>query len=261
MIKKHTKEEWLEALELYKKGYGSTIISRLTGLDGSDIRRRIRQYLVSGIWQTEIKRPVRASPSIKKNAVDDVVSQSLSYAEVVVKYGISFDSLKTWLRKYRHGGYEELLATRPKGRPPKMNKAKPKRTALATAANADVRYKDRMFEVDTTKNVVYATGVPQLSARHNLMAIVQDIFKQNISFYANETDESLVDLKMDIYSPKNDGEKKRAAVIVAHGGSFVAGAKDDTDQKSVAYCGSLAALPCKMTRALSLSQKTVAITR
>lgn len=114
-------------------------------------------------------------------------------------------------------------------------------TALATAANADVRYKDRMFEVDTTKNVVYATGVPQLSARHNLMAIVQDIFKQNISFYANETDESLVDLKMDIYSPKNDGEKKRAAVIVAHGGSFVAGAKDDTDQKSVAYCGSLAA--------------------
>ncbi len=113
--------------------------------------------------------------------------------------------------------------------------------AFATAANADVRYKDRMFEVDTTKNVVYATGVPQLSARHNLMAIVQDIFKQNISFYANETDESLVDLKMDIYSPKNDGEKKRAAVIVAHGGSFVAGAKDDTDQKSVAYCGSLAA--------------------
>ena len=79
--------------------------------------------------------------------------------------------------------------------------------AFATAANADVRYKDRMFEVDTTKNVVYATGVPQLSARHNLMAIVQDVFKQNISFYANETDESLVDLKMDIYSPKNDGEK------------------------------------------------------
>jgi transposase len=128
MNKKHTKEEWLEALELYKKGYGSTLIARRTGLDDSDIRRRIRQYLVSGIWQTEIKRPVRVSPSIKKNAVDDVVSQSLSCAEVVVKYGISFDSLKTWLRKYRHGGYEELLATRQKGRPPKMNKAKPKRT-------------------------------------------------------------------------------------------------------------------------------------
>ena len=124
MIKKHTKEEWLEALELYKKGYGSTIISRLTGLDGSDIRRRIRQYLVSGIWQTEIKRPVRVSPSIKKNAVDDVVSQSLSCAEVVVKYGISFDSLKTWLRKYRHGGYEELQATKSKGIQPKMPKAK-----------------------------------------------------------------------------------------------------------------------------------------
>jgi acetyl esterase/lipase len=72
------------------------------------------------------------------------------------------------------------------------------------------------------------------------MAIVQDIFKQNISFYANETVTKDVDLTMDIYSPKDDTENKRAAVIVAHGGSFVAGAKDDKDQKSIAYCNSLA---------------------
>ena len=112
--------------------------------------------------------------------------------------------------------------------------------ALATAANAE-RYRDSTFKVVKTKDVVYATEVPQLNARHNLMAIVQDIFKQNISFYANETVTKDVDLTMDIYSPKDDKENKRAAVIVAHGGSFVAGAKDDTDQKSVAYCDSLAA--------------------
>ena len=102
-------------------------------------------------------------------------------------------------------------------------------TALATAANADnKRYRDRMFDVVKTTDVVYATKVPQLNARHNLMAIVQDIFKQNISFYANETVTKDVDLTMDIYSPKDDTENKRAAVIVAHGGSFVAGAKGDT---------------------------------
>jgi len=28
------------------------------------------------------------------------------------------------MRKYRHGGYEELFATKPKGRPPKMPKPK-----------------------------------------------------------------------------------------------------------------------------------------
>ena len=112
--------------------------------------------------------------------------------------------------------------------------------ALATAANAE-RYRDSTFKVVKTKDVVYATEVPQLNARHNLMAIVQDIFKQNISFYANETVTKDVDLTMDIYSPKDDTENKRAAVIVAHGGSFVAGAKGDTDQKSVAYCDSLAA--------------------
>ena len=113
--------------------------------------------------------------------------------------------------------------------------------AFATAANADalIRYKDRMFTVDTTKDVVYAEDVPQPSKQHNL-ALTAAALGQNISFYANETDVSPVDLKMDIYRPKNDGEKKRAAVIVAHGGSFVAGAKND-DQKSVTYCDSLAA--------------------
>ncbi|SHL05707.1 helix-turn-helix domain-containing protein, partial [Fibrobacter sp. UWB12] len=48
----------------------------------------------------------------------------LSYAETVAKYDLSFCCLKKWLRKYRHGGYEELLAIKPRGRPPKMPKPK-----------------------------------------------------------------------------------------------------------------------------------------
>lgn len=44
----------------------------------------------------------------------------------MAKYGISRYCLQSWLRKYRHGGYEELLATKPKGRRPKV--PKPKRT-------------------------------------------------------------------------------------------------------------------------------------
>lgn len=115
-------------------------------------------------------------------------------------------------------------------------------TALATAANAACeRYKDCSFDVKKTADVVYAEGVPQLKEQHNLSALVSS-FGQSIAFYKNETNVEKINLKMDIFTPTNDGgAEKRAAVIVAHGGSFVAGAKDDKDQKSIAYCGSLAA--------------------
>jgi transposase len=50
---------------------------------------------------------------------------------VTVKYGISRHCLQAWLRKFRHGGYEELLATKPKGRPPKMSMSKKRRKELS----------------------------------------------------------------------------------------------------------------------------------
>jgi hypothetical protein len=114
-------------------------------------------------------------------------------------------------------------------------------TALATAANAECeRYKDCSFDVVKTTDEVYATDVPQLKEQHNLSALVSS-FGQSIAFYKNETNVEKINLKMDIFTPTNDGgAEKRAAVIVAHGGAFVAGAKDDS-QKSIGYCSSLAA--------------------
>ena len=114
-------------------------------------------------------------------------------------------------------------------------------TALATAANAACeRYKDCSFDVVKTTDEVYATDVPQLKEQHNLSALVSS-FGQSIAFYKNETNVEKINLKMDIFTPTNDGgAEKRAAVIVAHGGAFVAGAKDDS-QKSIGYCSSLAA--------------------
>ena len=112
--------------------------------------------------------------------------------------------------------------------------------AFATASES-VRYKDRLFDVEKTSNVVYATDVPQLKTLHSLAKTLTTYGSQSVYFYANETDTKPVDLKMDIYTPKGDVAKKRAAVIVAHGGAMISGAKDHTTQKSVAYCDSLAA--------------------
>ena len=113
-------------------------------------------------------------------------------------------------------------------------------TALATAANAACeRYKDCSFEVVKTTDVVYAKDVPHLKTVHNLSTLMGS-FDQSITFYKNETDVELIDLNMDIFKPADDVAINRAAVIVAHGGAFVAGSKDDS-QKSIGYCSSLAA--------------------
>ena len=104
-----------------------------------------------------------------------------------------------------------------------------------------VRYKDRLFAVEKAKDVSYAKDVPHLSSLHSLSETLVEEVGQYVYFYTNEKDVELKPLLMDIYTPKGDSEKKRAAVIVSHGGAMVAGAKDDTDQQTVTYCDSLAA--------------------
>ena len=124
MYKKHTKEEWAKALELYQSHINVPTISRQTGLELSEIKRRIQEFRLTGEWRTERKSNAKVSQCLKRTVVDAVIKQSLSCGEVVAKYGVSVSTVKSWLRKFRHGGYEELLATKPKGRPPKMPRKK-----------------------------------------------------------------------------------------------------------------------------------------
>lgn len=125
-----------------------------------------------------------------------------------------------------------------------------KKTALFLAcavafAGAAERYKDRMFDVSVKRDVTYASNVKHLKTLNSIStaiiayAVLNDAMP--VYLYDNETDLTEVSLKMDIYQPKNDSEKKRPAVLVMHGGAFAAGSKNDYDQHTVTYCDSLAA--------------------
>lgn len=100
-----------------------------------------------------------------------------------------------------------------------------------------------MFDVDVESDVVYATDVNHLSLLSPLSTAMTALMGQGrtVYLYESETDMAPIDLHMDIYTPKGDTEKKRAAVLVMHGGAFAAGSKDDIEQQSVTYCDSLAA--------------------
>ena len=118
--------------------------------------------------------------------------------------------------------------------------------ALGLAVSASYgaeRYKARMFDVDVESDVVYATDVNHLSLLSPLSTAMTALMGQGrtVYLYESETDMAPIDLRMDIYTPKGDTEKKRAAVLVMHGGAFAAGSKDDMEQQSVTYCDSLAA--------------------
>lgn len=116
--------------------------------------------------------------------------------------------------------------------------------AVAFAGAAE-RYKDRMFDVSVMKDVTYSSGVKHLKTINTLLDTYNKLSPATgtmaVYLYANETDLTTVDLKMDIYQPKNDTEKKRPVVLVMHGGAFAAGSKNDTDQHTITYCDSLAA--------------------
>ncbi|MBR5412225.1 MAG: carboxylesterase family protein [Fibrobacter sp.] len=116
--------------------------------------------------------------------------------------------------------------------------------AVAFSSAAE-RYKDRMFDVSVKRDVVYASGVKHLKTANTLLSLYNAYAKTDggmpVYLYENETDLTTVDLHMDIYQPKKDDEKKRAAVLVMHGGAFAAGSKNDYDQHTVTYCDSLAA--------------------
>ena len=113
----------------------------------------------------------------------------------------------------------------------------------ASLSYAGERYKDRMFDVSVEKDVVYASEVDHLKTLTAIsrLAVVSQGRENAIFLYANETDLTQVELHMDIYTPKDDSEKERAAVVVLHGGAFAAGNKADMGQLSVTYCDSLAA--------------------
>ncbi|MCR5377614.1 MAG: carboxylesterase family protein [Fibrobacter sp.] len=115
--------------------------------------------------------------------------------------------------------------------------------SVATAAE---RYKDRMFSVEKSSDVVFAKNVPHLSEYHMITntLLAYQMLKGDATvayFYTDEGEVTAKNLLMDLYMPKGDTETDRAAVIVSHGGAMVAGSKDDYAQHTVNYCDSLAA--------------------
>ncbi len=90
-----------------------------------------------------------------------------------------------------------------------------------------------------TLNILSQDASAQCNGRYQTEIFTQVTKTADITFGANTTAQGdNLNLTMDIYEPSNDSEPLRPLFILAHGGSFITGTKNDNDV--VSLCNSFA---------------------
>ena len=85
------------------------------------------------------------------------------------------------------------------------------------------RYKKELYQVDVIKNVTYARVQGHWDSYVTDNESYFDIFKRGITSTLSTRD---LELKMDIYQPRNAGNQQRPFLLVIHGGAFYIGDKE-----------------------------------
>lgn len=115
---KHSIQEKNTAVDLYKKGYGSTSIGKRLKVEEGQIRRWLRSYHKLGLIGFEKQSHRSLGSEIKCQIVKEVLDKCLSLESVALKYNVSASAVYSWTQKVKSHGYE-ILTTTKQGRPSK----------------------------------------------------------------------------------------------------------------------------------------------
>ena len=86
------------------------------------------------------------------------------------------------------------------------------------------RYKEEYFDYEVVKDVKYGTASGYWTSNVNTTKDYFRILSQGIASSFSEKD---LDLKMDLYLPKDDSLNARPLIMFIHGGAFYIGSKED----------------------------------
>jgi transposase len=139
--RKHSIEEKKKAVDLYKKGYGSTSIGKQLKVEEGQIRRWLRSYQELGLTGLEKQSYSSLGIEIKCQVVKEVFEKCVSLETVALKYNVSASAVYSWSQKVKLHGYE-ALTTINQGRPPK-DMGRPKKKVPETELEKlqeEVRY-------------------------------------------------------------------------------------------------------------------------
>ena len=99
----------------------------------------------------------------------------------------------------------------------------------------DRRYQDSVFSVQKISDIPFAQAMGYWTELGDETSFSSKIFNMG-----KATNERLLDLNLDLYLPMNDTMQQRPLVMLAHGGSFYFGSKDD--QSITHWCRHLASM-------------------
>jgi len=99
---------------------GSKAVGQTYGVSHSQVRRWVSRYQQHGIAGLR-KKFSHYSAKFKLTVLRDMWRSHLSCSQVAARYDlrVSTSAIRDWERKYHEGGLD-ALASKPKGRPPKM---------------------------------------------------------------------------------------------------------------------------------------------
>lgn len=107
----HSIEEWLSAIKLYESGATLKSVARTYQLDAHDLDLKIKYYKKYGKEALQPRTSPRYfSPELKEAVVRSYLKEYLSLNEVALKYNVTRDRVKRWLRIVRSQGYGALYS-------------------------------------------------------------------------------------------------------------------------------------------------------
>jgi transposase len=117
--KKHSIEEKLQAVELYRQGYGCWLISKKLSIDISVVKHWLRLFKNKGLEGFVKPSKPKLTTSFRKIAVQDYLDNKLSYLQASLKYDVSMNALISWVQKAKKDGISSLADIKHSGRPSK----------------------------------------------------------------------------------------------------------------------------------------------
>lgn len=99
------------------------------------------------------------------------------------------------------------------------------------------RYKEECFEYEVVKDVKYGSAIGFWTSNVNVTEDYWQILSEGIAATFSPKE---LDLKMDLYLPKNDSLRARPLLMFIHGGAFYIGSKEDNP--IVKWCKHYAAM-------------------
>ena len=117
----------LEAVKNYLSGYTENQITKLYGVNRTDLFIWVERYRQHGEYGLKRHSYTKATKELRVHVVNEHLIESVSLTELSAKYLIARSAISRWCRIATEQGYEHLAIFKERGRPPKNDMGRPRK--------------------------------------------------------------------------------------------------------------------------------------